>query len=139
LDQESIAYLRATGVNKPYEKDFIRKDGTRIPIIAGAAMLDEARHQGVAFVLDITERKQAEAEVEGQRQLLETVVMRLPAGVGLYRGTDLRIELVNPVYQAISPGKPMIGERYPEVWPEAYSAVRPLLPPNGCRAVFRSV
>lgn len=58
LDQVAIAQLRATGVDTPYEKEFLRKDGQRVPIIIGAAMLDEL--EGVAFVLDITERKRAE-------------------------------------------------------------------------------
>lgn len=58
LDDEALARLKATGVDNPYEKEFLRKDGTRVPIIIGAAMLDDS--EGVAFVLDITERKQAE-------------------------------------------------------------------------------
>jgi len=64
LDEQSVAELKAVGVNKkPLEKEYIRKDGTRIPIIFAGAMLDEARYNGVAFVLDITERKKAEANV----------------------------------------------------------------------------
>ena len=66
LDERSIAELKATGVNKiPFEKEYIRKDGTRIPVIVSGATLDEARFNGVAFVLDITERKQAE-ELHGR-------------------------------------------------------------------------
>ncbi len=64
LDEQSAAELKAAGVNKkPIEKEYIRKDGTRIPIIVAGAMLDEARFNGVAFVLDITERKKAEEDV----------------------------------------------------------------------------
>jgi PAS domain S-box-containing protein len=64
LDERALAEIEATGSDTPYEKEFIRKDGTRVPVIAGAAMLDE--EVGVAFVLDITERKRA----EGQQQML---------------------------------------------------------------------
>jgi PAS domain S-box-containing protein len=61
LDEASVAELKATGVNKaPLEKEYIRKDGTRIPIAVAGAMLDEERVSGVAFVLDITERVRAE-------------------------------------------------------------------------------
>ena len=64
LDEQSAKELKATGVNKkPFEKEYIRKDGTRLPIIVAGAMLDEVRFNGVAFVLDITERKKAEADV----------------------------------------------------------------------------
>lgn len=67
LDEDSIAELKATGVNKkPFEKEYIRRDGTRIPISVAGAMLDDERTNGVAFVLDITERRAAE---EGLRKL----------------------------------------------------------------------
>jgi PAS domain S-box-containing protein len=65
LDETSVAELKATGINKtPFEKEYIRKDGSRIPIIVAGAMLDEERVNGVAFVLDITERKRAEEEMQ---------------------------------------------------------------------------
>ena len=47
----------------PYEKEFIRKDGGHIPVLMGAALLDGSQEQGVAFVVDLTERKQAEERV----------------------------------------------------------------------------
>ncbi len=64
LDEASIAELKATGVNrKPLEKEYLHKDGTRIPIAVAGAMLDEERANGVAFVQDITERVRAEKTV----------------------------------------------------------------------------
>jgi PAS domain S-box-containing protein len=61
IDDESISELLATGVNKrSFEKEYIRKDGTRVPVILAGAMLDERRVNGVAFVVDNTERKKAE-------------------------------------------------------------------------------
>jgi PAS domain S-box-containing protein len=57
----STEELKATGVNAvPFEKEYIRKDGTRVPVIVAGAMLDQTRFNGVGFVLDITDRKQAE-------------------------------------------------------------------------------
>jgi PAS domain S-box-containing protein len=71
LDEKGIRDLLATGVNAaPFEKEYIRKDGTRLPIILAGAMLDEAQFNGVAFVLDISERKQAEEDLrESQMDL----------------------------------------------------------------------
>lgn len=69
LDERSVVELKATGVNsKPFEKEYIHKDGHRIPIILAGAMLDKECINGVAFVLDITELKRAEEE---HRQLEE--------------------------------------------------------------------
>ena len=45
---------RPTVNSAPFEKEYLRKDGTRVPIILAGAMLDEERYNGVAFVLDIT-------------------------------------------------------------------------------------
>lgn|GEM_PF-6174647 len=59
-DEYAIAELKTTGIYTPYEKEFIRKDGSSIHIFFGAATIDEARNEGVVFVLDITERKNVE-------------------------------------------------------------------------------
>jgi PAS domain S-box-containing protein len=60
LDEKCIAELKATGVYAPYEKEYIRKDGSHVPIILGAATFDQLRNEGIAFVLDNTERKRTE-------------------------------------------------------------------------------
>jgi len=54
--------LKRTGTVQPYEREYFRKDGSRVPALIGSAAFDEQRDQGVAFVLDLTERKRAEAE-----------------------------------------------------------------------------
>ncbi|WP_224982112.1 PAS domain-containing sensor histidine kinase [Geomonas agri] len=74
LDQYALDELRATGLDTPYEKEFLRSDGTRVPIIIGAATLPEAPEEGVGFALDITERKKAEEEVRKARNSLEVRV-----------------------------------------------------------------
>ena len=48
------------------EKEYFRKDGSRVPVLTGAATFEQGGNQGVAFVLDLTERKRAE---EALRQL----------------------------------------------------------------------
>ena len=46
LDDNSVAELKVAGVNRtPFEKEYIRKDGTRMPIIIAGAMLDEGTLQ----------------------------------------------------------------------------------------------
>ncbi|MGF6917859.1 trifunctional serine/threonine-protein kinase/ATP-binding protein/sensor histidine kinase [Paraburkholderia sp. 40] len=54
--------LLRTGTFKAYEKEYLRKDGTRVPVMVGAAAFEGGR-QGVGFVLDLTERKRVEAEM----------------------------------------------------------------------------
>ena len=68
LDDRAIARARRSGAAAPWEKEYIRKDGTRVPVLIGFAVLDEAAGTIVAFILDLTERKQAENR---QRALAE--------------------------------------------------------------------
>ncbi|MET0499455.1 MAG: AAA family ATPase [Steroidobacteraceae bacterium] len=71
-DAVVIEGLEATGTMQPYEKEFFRKDGTRVPILMGAASFDDQPRQGVAFILDLTERKQAEERARGiEKRYLE--------------------------------------------------------------------
>ena len=62
-DERLLAELVSTGTWRPAEKEFLRKDGSRVPVLVGGATFGELRHQGVAFVVDLTDRKRAEAEV----------------------------------------------------------------------------
>jgi PAS domain S-box-containing protein len=63
--------LKMTGSLQPYEKEYFRKDGSRLPVLVGAASFDESGNQGVSFVLDLTERKRAEAEARAMQTELE--------------------------------------------------------------------
>jgi PAS domain S-box-containing protein len=66
-DSKAAEELRQAGTCQPYEKEFIRKDGRRIPVLIGGALLEGSEEHGVAFVLDLTERKEAEAERAARR------------------------------------------------------------------------
>ncbi|GAB3630507.1 hypothetical protein GCM10027419_53640 [Pandoraea terrae] len=61
-DARAIEEVLRTGGSTPYEKEYIRKDGTRVPVLVGGTFFEGSQRHGVAFVLDQTERKQAAAE-----------------------------------------------------------------------------
>jgi len=63
VDQLAIEQLRRIGTCAPYEKEYIRKDCSRVPILLGAAFFEGSREKGVAFVLDLSERKRAEERI----------------------------------------------------------------------------
>ena len=59
-DKRALAELSSKTIAQPYEKEFFRKDGSRVPVLIGGALFEEGGNEGVAFVLDLTERKRAE-------------------------------------------------------------------------------
>jgi PAS domain S-box-containing protein len=58
LDEAAIEQLKTCGRTRPWEKEYLRKDGSRVPILVGVAQLNQT--EGIAFVLDISERKHLE-------------------------------------------------------------------------------
>jgi PAS domain S-box-containing protein len=69
-DERASAKLKADGTVNPREKEYFRKDGSRVPVLVGATMFGDKPDEGVAFVLDLTERKRADLE----RRLLASLV-----------------------------------------------------------------
>ena len=59
---QELEELKATGTMQAREKEFFRKDGSRVPVLIGAAAFEGQPNQGVAYILDLTERKRAEAQ-----------------------------------------------------------------------------
>lgn len=67
LEEKALAELRVREVAKPFEKEYLSKDGSRVPVFIGLALLQEPYEEQegiVAFHLNLTEQKQAQAERE---------------------------------------------------------------------------
>jgi PAS domain S-box-containing protein len=74
-DERAVAELQATGIFRPFEKEYFRKDGSRVAVLLGGALFEGSGKEGVAFVLDLSDQKRAERALrrseaflaEGQR------------------------------------------------------------------------
>ncbi len=100
VDARAVEQLRATGVAGLREKEFTRKDGTRVPVLAGSAMLGGTTRDCMSFVLDLTERKEAErGRREAERRSQRMVES---ATVGMWAvGADGRTTFMNARMAAI--------------------------------------
>src|SRR6266516_955022 len=66
-DERALNEMSLRGVCAPYEKEYIRKDGRRVPVLIGGALLEGSTDRGVRFAIDLTERKRAERSLrEGE-------------------------------------------------------------------------
>ncbi len=76
-DEQRLANIGDTGVAAPYEKEFFRKDGTRVPVLIGGAVFDGVPSQGVAFVLDLTDRYNAEHAARDSKRRYHELELQL--------------------------------------------------------------
>jgi PAS domain S-box-containing protein len=67
----AVQQLVREGTAQPLEKEYLRKDGTRVPVLIGAALLDRETWACVTFVIDLTVRKNAEEQLREVNLQLE--------------------------------------------------------------------
>ncbi|HYP16415.1 MAG TPA: PAS domain S-box protein, partial [Opitutus sp.] len=96
-DDQAKLQLQLTGRCAPFEKEFLRPDGTSVQVLVCGSLLPESE-ECMMFVLDLTARKHAERALDRQRTLLKTIIDAMPAMVG-YVGVDERFWLHNEKYE----------------------------------------
>jgi PAS domain S-box-containing protein len=78
LDEQAMAQMKQVGRHAPFEKEYIRKDGTRVPVLIGTAYLGGPNNLGVGFLIDLTERKRLESALQQREQQFKMVAENAP-------------------------------------------------------------
>ncbi len=92
-DRRGVRESVDLGSCEAYEKEYIRKDGSRVPILVGSATFEDDPTEGVCFVIDLTERKRVEETLREKLSLLESAQELAKLGTWIAEITpELRLE-----------------------------------------------
>ena len=78
-DERALSELKERGTCSPYEKEYLRRDGTRVPVLLADAVLPGPGEQIAAFALDLSERSRLEREVSQLNQRLQVLIEAVQA------------------------------------------------------------
>src|ERR1700720_510164 len=97
-----IERQKSTGLFEPFEKEYTRKDGSRVPVLIGEATFEVGGNQGVAYVHDLTERKRVEAEARENEQRYREAQLELAHANRVTTMGQLTVSIAHEVNQPLT-------------------------------------
>jgi PAS domain S-box-containing protein len=113
-DAKRVEQVKVTGTSQASEKEYFRKDGSRVPVMVGVARFEETGNHAVGFVLDLTERKQAEAEARESERRYHEVQMELAHANRVATMGELTASIAHEVNQPI--GATLVNAETAQRW-----------------------
>jgi len=97
-DEQAVGELISTGSFQPFEKEYFRKDGSRIPILLGGTLFEKGANEGVAFIVDLSEQKRAEGKLRNSEAFLAQAQQLARIGSYSWRETTDQITWSEQLY-----------------------------------------
>jgi PAS domain S-box-containing protein len=113
-DMRTQAELNSVGTVQPFEKEYFRKDGSRVPVLVGAALFEKGGDEAVAFVLDLTERKRSENALRESEERFRDIVETTPECVKVVArdGTVLRVNSAGVAMAGAPSAEDVLGRNF---------------------------
>jgi PAS domain S-box-containing protein len=100
-DAQALDEIAATSRCSPFEKEYFRKDGTRVAVLVGAAALDQAPDRGICFVVDISQQKQAVAALRASEERFRQLAANIHEVFWMIDPATDQVIYVSPAYEKI--------------------------------------
>lgn len=127
ISQLAVQQLLLTGTCQPFEKQYFRKDGSRVWVMVGSSDLT-GRDNNISssYVIDVSQRYEADAQalklqgiIKQQQDEFRSVFMNAPALITIKRGPELRYNFVNKAVIDLAGRDDHIGKTSEEMYPGA--------------------
>ena len=110
--RDETPFTAPTGETRYYEYIFV-------PVFSEEGLVEAV----AGATRDVTERRRIERALAESEQKLQQVFRQAPVAIVVFRGRDFVVELANPSYQAMFPGRELLGRRFADVVPEVRQTV----------------
>jgi PAS domain S-box-containing protein len=124
-DREALHSLAKRGICDQFEKEYVRKDGSRIHVVIGGAMLKGSAEEGISYLLDNSKRKTIERQLADSRQLFETFMENIPAVAFIKNEKGERVYLNRRYEEVFANGTKLLGKTDSDMFsPEIVEALQ---------------
>ncbi|MGV0029439.1 PAS domain-containing sensor histidine kinase, partial [Phormidesmis priestleyi] len=131
MEVQALEEARTHGITTPFEKEYIRKDNSRVPILIGGALLEESSglEQTIVFSLDLSDRKRTQEALRQREEQLRLITNAVPVFIS-YVDAEQRYRFNNKKYEELYgvSASEIYGKQIQELVDESvYESIRPYI------------
>ena len=105
--RDDTPFSGATGETRHFEYIFV-------PVLNPAGQVEAV----TGSTRDVTDRERIEKALASSKEKLQNIFAQAPVAIAVFRGRDFVVEMANPSYHALLPGRELVGRPFADVVPE---------------------